>query len=139
MPMNRINIVLFLTFVFTTLSVAAAQSFDVSWYTIDGGGATFSTGGAFQLGGTIGQFDAGPTPMTGGAFTLTGGFWPGAGDVCPLLGDMNADGQRDGFDVQNFVNCLLGVGGGSCPCADLDGSGTLNNVDAAQFVQMLLS
>ena len=58
-----------------------AQTYDLSWYTIDGGGATFSAGGTFQLGGTIGQPDASSfsTPMSGGTFSLVGGFWPAAG------------------------------------------------------------
>jgi len=52
------------------------SGYDLSWYTIDGGGATFSTGGSYSLGGTIGQPDAGM--MSGGSFTLVGGFWGGA-------------------------------------------------------------
>lgn len=56
---------------------ARAQVFGLSWYTVDGGGHMFSNGGGFELGGTIGQADAGP-PMTGGRFELSGGFWPGA-------------------------------------------------------------
>ena len=58
---------------------AAPQSgYDLSWSTIDGGGATpaGSTGGSYSLGGTIGQADAG-TPG-GGTYTLNGGFWGGA-------------------------------------------------------------
>lgn len=58
--------------------VAQGQSgggYDLSWNTIDGGGATFSTGGAYSLGGTIGQPDAGQ--MAGGAYSLAGGFWRG--------------------------------------------------------------
>jgi hypothetical protein len=50
--------------------------YDLSWNTVDGGGGTFSTGGTFSVGGTIGQPDAGV--MSGGSFTLTGGFWPAA-------------------------------------------------------------
>ena len=53
---------------------ARAQSFSIDWFTIDGGGGT-SSGGDFSLGGTIGQTDANAQPMTGGAFSLTGGFW----------------------------------------------------------------
>ena len=47
--------------------------YDLTWSTIDGGGATFSTGGSYSLGGTIGQPDAGS--MSGPGYTLTGGFW----------------------------------------------------------------
>jgi hypothetical protein len=56
---------------------AAPQSgYDLSWYTVDGGGATFSTGGSYSLGGTIGQANAGI--LRGGSYTLNGGFWSGS-------------------------------------------------------------
>jgi hypothetical protein len=60
-------------------SVARAQSgggYDLSWSTVDGGGATWSEGGGYALGGTIGQPDAGV--LSGGGYTLAGGFWGGA-------------------------------------------------------------
>ena len=50
--------------------------YDLSWWTVDGGGAT-SGGGAYTLSGAAGQPDAGI--LTGGGYTLTGGFWGGAG------------------------------------------------------------
>ena len=53
--------------------LSEAQSYSIDWYTIDGGGGT-STGGVYSVSGTIGQHDAGG-PMTGGNFSLTGGFW----------------------------------------------------------------
>lgn len=46
--------------------------FDLSWFTVDGGGATASQGGEFSLASTIGQPDAGS--LSGGDFTLNGGF-----------------------------------------------------------------
>ena len=60
-------------------AIALAQSgggYDLTWYTVDGGGYTFSTGGSYNLGGTIGQADAGL--LSGGGYTLVGGFWGGA-------------------------------------------------------------
>jgi predicted amidohydrolase YtcJ len=57
---------------------AAAQSggpYELTWSTVDGGGYTFSQGGSYALGGTVGQPDAGS--MAGGGYTLSGGFWPG--------------------------------------------------------------
>jgi hypothetical protein len=55
------------------LGVAAvAQQYSIDWSTIDGGGGT-STGGVYAVTGTIGQPDAGA--MSGGNFTLQGGFW----------------------------------------------------------------
>jgi hypothetical protein len=50
--------------------------YDLTWNTVEGGGATFSTGGSYSLGGTIGQPDAGL--MSSGAYTLASGFWGGA-------------------------------------------------------------
>jgi hypothetical protein len=52
-------------------STAQAQLSD-NWFTVDGGGGT-SSGGQFTLSGTAGQPDAGV--MTGGGYTLHGGFW----------------------------------------------------------------
>jgi uncharacterized repeat protein (TIGR01451 family) len=53
---------------------AAAQTYDLSWWTVDGGGTVGAAGGTFTLSGTAGQPDAGPA-QTGGAFALAGGFW----------------------------------------------------------------
>ena len=52
---------------------ALAQSYSIDWYKIAGGGGT-STNGQYVISGTIGQHDAGG-PMTGGNYSLTGGFW----------------------------------------------------------------
>ncbi len=57
----------------------AAQSgggYDLTWNTVDGGGYTWSEAGAYALGGTVGQPDAGA--LEGGGYTLLGGFWGGA-------------------------------------------------------------
>jgi hypothetical protein len=50
-----------------------AQSYSINWYKVAGGGGT-STGGVYAVSGTVGQPDAGG-PMTGGNYSLTGGFW----------------------------------------------------------------
>jgi hypothetical protein len=68
--------------IFKNLFVAAAlvlpvltngQSYSIDWYKVSGGGGT-STGGTYQVSGTIGQQDAGGA-MSGGNYSLTGGFW----------------------------------------------------------------
>ena len=51
----------------------SGQSYTVDWYKIAGGGGT-STGGTYQVSGTIGQPDAGLT-MSGGNYSVSGGFW----------------------------------------------------------------
>ena len=54
-------------------AIGWAQQYSIDWYKVAGGGGT-STGGTFTVSGTIGQHDAGG-PMTGGQYSLTGGFW----------------------------------------------------------------
>ncbi|MCI0399326.1 MAG: hypothetical protein L0332_09460 [Chloroflexi bacterium] len=90
--MNAKRIVAGLVLVFLLAAVVSlpilAQSgggFDLSWNSLDGGGATFSSGGGYSLGGTIGQADAGPAG--GGAYTLEGGFWGGAEPAAPPTPD----------------------------------------------------
>jgi hypothetical protein len=78
--MKRLILLILLTLSLVVgVSSSQAQSgggYDLTWSTIDGGGATFSTGGTYSLGGTIGQPDAGS--MSGGSYALVGGFWGGA-------------------------------------------------------------
>ena len=50
-----------------------AQNYSIDWYKVSGGGGT-STGGTYQVSGTIGQPEASAT-MSGGNYSLTGGFW----------------------------------------------------------------
>ena len=52
---------------------ATAQNYSIDWYKVSGGGG-ISTGGTYQVTGTIGQPDASGA-MTGGSYSLTGGFW----------------------------------------------------------------
>lgn len=73
---TRRNITASLAITALAITPAAwASEYDLSWFTIDGGGG-FSAGGNLELEGTIGQPDAGE-PLAGGNWELTGGFWPG--------------------------------------------------------------
>ena len=67
--MKRITLLLFL-FIPSSL---LAQSYAINWFAIAGGGGT-STNAEYSISGTIGQSDAGG-PLTGGNYSLTGGFW----------------------------------------------------------------
>jgi hypothetical protein len=72
---NRVVILMILALLISA-SIAYAQSgngYDLSWGTIDGGGHASSTGSSYELGGTIGQSDAGV--LSSGGYTLSGGFW----------------------------------------------------------------
>lgn len=104
-----------------TLASAGGGSFDIPWYTIDGGGGT-SVGGAFELSGTIGQPDAGVT-MTGGSYALTGGFWVGAASTNPCVGDLTGDGTTDLADLGLLFSCW------STPCGDVTGDGLTDLAD----------
>ena len=66
------------------VSASALAGYILDWWTVDGGGATFSTGGSYSLGGTIGQPDAGGT-STGGTYALSGGFWGGGATTHDLF------------------------------------------------------
>ena len=70
-----------LTLVLLTLAICTATAhaqtgggYDLTWYTVDGGGGTVS-GGGYTLVGTAGQADAGEA--SGGGYVLMGGFWSG--------------------------------------------------------------
>jgi hypothetical protein len=71
-------LILLVMIVFLALNVrvgyaAPRNGYEISWYTIDGGGAQDLTGGLYTLSGTVGQFDAGS--QSGGSYTLAGGYW----------------------------------------------------------------
>ncbi len=115
----------------------SAQDYQIDWYTVDGGGTMNSTGGTFDLSGTIGQPDAGvPSVLIGGEFELTGGFWPVVLS-CDCPGDLTGDGRKDGRDIELFVVCALT--GSSCRCADINGVSGIDPDDAVSFVDDLLS
>ena len=96
---------------------ARAQTYSIDWSTIDGGGGT-STGGVYTVSGTIGQPDAGR--MSGGNFTLDGGFWgivaavqtPGAPSLRIFLTSTNTvvvawPAPSTGFSLEQ--NAVLGT------------------------------
>ena len=118
---------------------ALAQDYSIDWYTVDGGGEMWSSGGPYELSGTIGQPDAGE--MTGGTFTLTGGFWPGISctPAC-TCGDIDeSGGPVDLGDFGLFALCYgYSAPTGDCTgeyfaCSDMDGSGLVDLQDFGLF------
>lgn len=57
----------------TPVSAQSGGNYELTWFTIDGGGQSPSTGSSYSLSGTIGQPDVGN--MSGGDYVLSGGFW----------------------------------------------------------------
>jgi hypothetical protein len=108
---------------------AAVETSEVTRWTVDSGGVVAATGGGFELGGTIGQPDAGFA--SGGRFTLSGGFWVSLAD-----GDCNTDGGVDLIDFDGFQSCFSGPGGGvghGCRCYDVDQDSDVDLSDVAAF------
>ncbi len=56
-------------------ALAQSSGYSISWWVVAGGGSTGVTGGVYAVQGTSGQAGAGT--LSGGAYTLDGGFWGG--------------------------------------------------------------
>src|SRR5437667_8561580 len=109
-----------LTSLLSLPAVAFTQNYSIDWFTIDGGGGT-STGGVYQVSGTVGQPDARPT-MSGGNYSVDGGFWsiiaavqtPGAPSLSITLTSTNTvllswPSPSTGFALQQNTNSLASV------------------------------
>ncbi len=124
-----------LALIIVAATFAGEPSIELIRSTIDGGGIMRSTGGNFELSGTIGQPDAGV--LTGGDLQLTGGFWF---ELTPA--DCNEDGSADLVDHAAFTECLLGPDGGvlsGCECFDVDTSESVDLRDFAVAQTLLVS
>ncbi len=108
----------------TTTVCADGPEYDLAWNTVDSGGDR-SSGGDYVLMGTIGQPDAGA--MTGGAYELSGGFWPGSAASIPCPADVDGDGMVDVLDL-----LLVLAQWGPCPpicIGDVNGDGLVDVLD----------
>lgn len=77
--------------------------------------------------------------MIGGAFELTGGFWPGLLESVASPGDCNREGDIALDDHAGFPPCMLGPDNGvqaGCDNADLDGSGIVDLASVYLFQQL---
>ncbi|MFK7885001.1 MAG: GC-type dockerin domain-anchored protein [Phycisphaerales bacterium] len=115
-------------------SSAMAQSggpYEITAWTIDGGGVVNATGGVYSLSGTVGQPDAGPI-QTGGTFELAGGFWPAAIETVGCPADLAAPfGVLNFFDVSTYISLYNANDPGADLAAPL---GVLNFFDVAAFI-----
>jgi uncharacterized repeat protein (TIGR01451 family) len=93
---------------------AAAQPYEVSWWTVDGGGGS-SAAGPYVLTGTAGQPDAGG-PFAGSPYGLHSGFWSLAagGSIGPQadLGITKTDGQATSVPGQSVTYTIVAGNGG---------------------------
>jgi hypothetical protein len=135
--MNRsrsISMVVAVLSVFITAAVAqlaAPAGFDISWSTVDGGGGV-SVGGTFALTGTIGQPDAGPI-LSGGGFSVAGGFWPGSVQpepTCPADVALPHNGMVDIDDLVVVITHWGQAGG----LGDVNHDNAINIDDLVQVI-----
>ncbi len=89
------------------LALAQGHSYDLSWWTADGGGGTESTVGTYSLGGTVGQPDAGD--LAGSDYSLAGGFWEGGGVTCAAVQIAGVETALSGCTA-HFTPTLSGEG-----------------------------
>ena len=113
-----------------------SQQYSIDWYKVSGGGST-GTGGVFTVSGTIGQPDAGG-PMTGGNYSLTGGFWslyavqtPGAPVLSIKLTTTNTAqvywaSPSTGYNLQ--VNTNLATANWVAPAESVTDNGTIKYI-----------
>ncbi len=103
------------------VSPALAQD-EIVWSTIDGGGGTCTDGVLTIVDATIGQPDAGE--MSGGGYTILGGYWDVGGTTpCDSI-DFNNDGLfPDTADIDDFLSVFSGGPCSTAPtpgCSDID-------------------
>jgi len=107
---------------------------EVSWYSLDGGGGQ-SSGGPFDVSGTIGQVDAGQ--MVGGGFRVSGGIRPVQRDMRGP-GDCNGNGVPDATDITlgTSSDCNLDDLPDECSLAD-SAEADCNNDDIPDDCQIM--
>jgi uncharacterized repeat protein (TIGR01451 family) len=115
MRSRRLTLALLTLAAVALLSPAAtAQPYDVSWWTVDGGGGS-SAGGPYVLTGTAGQPDAGG-PFAASPYGLHSGFWSLAagGAIGPQadLGVTKTDGQASSVPGQSVTYTIVASNGG---------------------------
>ena len=101
-------------------AVSVAGGYELTWYTMDGGGGR-SEGGAYALEGTIGQPDTGVSSAD--PYVLSAGFWPGQFGCIVNLTDLAVFAEQ----------WMLASPGAPYWPADFDKSG---NVDITDFATL---
>ena len=119
-----------------TLALVSNTSFGdytIDWWTIDGGGEMWTTGGDFELSGTIGQSDAGVL-MTVGDYALSGGFWLSAAEDEFCYGDLDGDNDVDLADLAQLLANYGTPSGAVYEDGDLDADGDVDLADLAALL-----
>ena len=118
------QVILMTLFALGLICSSSWGQYELSWYTVDGGGGQ-SSGGPYVLMGTIGQPDA--AYSGGGNYELLGGFWPG-GPMCFV----------DFESYARFAQYWLEEGAGSPADLYEDTYNIVNGLDLQVFVDFWL-
>ncbi len=117
---------LLVAFLTVWLAGAAFALPQLKWISINGGGASFGSGGPLKLGYTVGQSVSGAG--SGGGLNLGIGFWQAT--CAALKGDMNFDDIYTSADVVLLLNCTyLGLGSCDACFSDVNCDGILTSAD----------
>ena len=119
--------------IFTMFGSVLADDFAIDWYTLDGGGEMWTTGGDYGLSGTIGQPDTGVV-MTGGDYTLAGGFWAGVAEEPFCFGDLDGDDVIGLSDLAQLLSNYGTTSGAVYEDGDLDADGDVDLADLAALL-----
>ena len=85
-----------LALVLALVAAPVSAEFQITQWTIAGGGVIEATGGEWTLSGTIGQWEATEArALSGGPWRLTGGFWG------PSMEELGDDIFRDRFQTMS--------------------------------------
>lgn len=121
------------------VSASDAQQ-ELNWFTIDGGGGKSTGSSQYAVHGTIGQPDA-SDGMSGGQYTVRGGFWFGAGGPPPRCEDCTGDVLPNGrIDLADLAQLLANMGlasGQICESGDVEPSAGDGDVDLADLATLL--
>ena len=128
---SRKRTVLTLAVMLTLVPAVLADDFAIDWWTVDGGGEMWTTGGDFELSGTVGQPDASTTSMSGGNFELAGGLWAGVAEDEFCFGDLDGDNDVDLADLAQLLGNYGMTSGAVYEDGDLDADGDVDLADLA--------
>ena len=84
MKSHGISLIALLVLMLLSGPAQAGSSWVIDWWTLDAGGEIEAAGGSWTLSGTVGQWDATEANyLSGGDWSLTGGFWSGPSEAAP--------------------------------------------------------
>jgi hypothetical protein len=107
----------------------------VEWFTIDGGGITFSSGGVYSMGSTVGQPDTGFS--FGGCYEFNGGFWGLVADPPTCYANCDHSQIPPVLNTADFTCFLQRYAAGDCyaNCDESNIDPVVNTADFTCFLQ----